>query len=153
MNPKQQPGIDFENVYLDSINFKTNRQYKHNKQITLAPGFDYKYNIGKNKGGRSERLFALLSFNPFERSEETPFSLHISIIGLFSASKKSNMRLEYFAKEHAPAHLVPFMREIVANITSRTPYPLILPPVNVLALIKSKKKAAPKRLKYSGRRK
>ena len=44
--------------------------------------------------------------------------------------------LDNYAKEMASGLLMPFAREVIANITSRIPFPpLLLPPINIRALI------------------
>jgi len=48
------------------------------------------------------------------------------------------MSLSEFAENQAPAHLVPYVRELISNITARSCLPLLnIGPINVAALVKS----------------
>jgi len=55
----------------------------------------------------------------------------------YSRAADSNMTWDEFKDFHAVAHLIPYLRELISNITTRMPLPmLMLPPVNVHRLLK-----------------
>jgi preprotein translocase subunit SecB len=126
MKENEQPGIKFERVFLGKLVFELPKVKPEN--FKYDPLFNYSYTMSKKK------LIATLSIILYDG-----FSL--DVVGIFSTIKgKENMLLEKFAKTNAPALLIPYAREIINDITSKSPLPtLIMPPINVIALLKKKK--------------
>jgi preprotein translocase subunit SecB len=73
----------------------------------------------------------------FKDQEHKPFTVDIEYEARFTVPEGSPVDvLSRFARYNAPAILFPFLREMVANVTGRTPFtPLVLPPLNVKAII------------------
>ena len=64
--------------------------------------------------------------------------MRVSVEGTFAG--KSYEELEKFSKVHAPAHLFPFIREIIGNTTMKANIPpLLLPPFNLEAMLLAEK--------------
>jgi len=71
-----------------------------------------------------------------EGDAKPPITFNFTILGQFLKLSDDGMDLENFAKYHAPAHLFPFVRETIANITARSQLPVLtLGPINVIALL------------------
>jgi preprotein translocase subunit SecB len=66
-----------------------------------------------------------------------PVSLEISIAGRFEQDLSApNMGLDEFCRVNGPTLLMPFVRELVLNLTVRSRHgPVILPPINVVDLV------------------
>jgi preprotein translocase subunit SecB len=62
------------------------------------------------------------------------------MVGIFSViPESSNMDLEYFAQNNAPALMFPYIREIIATTTLKAGLPsVLLPPLNIHAIINHK---------------
>jgi preprotein translocase subunit SecB len=130
MDKKKQPGINFVKVFLTKLKY----------ELPEVKPQEFKYNFSCRDSSKIEgkTLICTLYISLYERFQ-------LELTGIFETIEgQENMGLEEFAKVNAPAHLIPFAREIISNITSRTPLPyLLLPPINVLAMkkrAKSKKK-------------
>lgn len=68
---------------------------------------------------------------------EGPFALDLSLAVRFSADEDVEMALDEFLRFNGPAQVMPFVREMVANITVRSRHGLVLlPSVNVVALVR-----------------
>jgi len=69
--------------------------------------------------------------------EQSAFYLEVDLAGRFEQEAATqNMALEPFLKVNGPALLVPFLREVVANITFRSRHGvMLLPAINVAALV------------------
>jgi len=126
MKKTRQPGIRFDRVFLSKM--------KYDLPKMPPDKFSYKLNFINAYKIQKEGLIYTMTVQLYDRFE-------FEVTGIFSTIKgQENLSLEKFAKVNAPALLLPFIREIISNITSRTPLPyLLLPPINVFALTKKSK--------------
>ena len=118
---KKQPGIRFNGVFLSKLHFELPQ---------LKPEeFEYKLSIKDTFKIEGKTLIFTLAIRLYEK-----FELELS--GVFETIEgEENFDLEKFADVNAPALLMPYERELISNITSRTPLPhLLLPPINIIAL-------------------
>src|SRR3989304_9193648 len=130
MDKNKQPGIRFVTVLLTKLNF----ELPHIKPSE----FKYDFNIKDTYKIEGTKLFCILDISLYDK-------FNLELTGIFEAIEgEENLSLEKFAKVNAPTLLIPYAREVISDITSRTPLPyLLLPPINVLAMkkkAKSKKK-------------
>jgi preprotein translocase subunit SecB len=131
-------GINFIKVSLSEIDFKLNKQFKLPKDgIPVEMGLDIKHSFSKD----GKTLTVILSIFLFHKTKNTPFKMAVSVEGIFTGEDPKALR--DFSAIHAPAHLLPFAREVIGNTTLRANIPpLLLPPFNVSTLVeelKSKK--------------
>ncbi len=129
-------GIQFKSVALTELYFKRNKSFVHPKDgIPIEIAFKTKNSFSPDK----KNLTVVLSVRLFEKSKNRPFEIEASVEGTFSG--KDHKELLKFSKILAPAHLFPFVREIIANATMKANIPpLLLPPINLLAAPGKKKK-------------
>jgi len=134
MDKTKQPGIINQGIFLKSLTFKIEEENMSNRDYKLD--FDYNYMITDEGQG----LFVELSVDVMKNIEKPAFDLKFVLLGIFSVEQdKENMDIKLFAENNAAAILMPYAREVISNITSRTPCPaLIMPPVNVMAVLKNK---------------
>ena len=121
MDKNKQPGIKFLNVFLTKLNYELPK---------INPGeFKYDVNFSDTFKIEGKKLFFTLTVQLYD-------NFKIELTGIFEAIKgEENLELEEFAKANAAALLMPFAREIISNITSRTPLPhLLMPPINIIAI-------------------
>lgn len=123
MDKSKQPGIRFDRVFLSKLKFT----------LPQVPPDKFKYSLNMSSSYKidSEKLIYSIDVQLYDGFE-------LEMTGIFSIVKdKENLNLEKFVQVNAPALLMPFVRELISNVTSRTPLPhFLLPPVNILALSK-----------------
>jgi len=137
MDEKKQPGVIFRGVFIKSLNFNLNEAKKQPKPLRYSFGANFEHAVSPDK----KKMKATLTVNCMDGIKNPPFDLVVSIDGYFETAKEGNLSLKEYAKEMAPALLMPFVREIIANITSRIPYPpILLPPINIHALLMRQKR-------------
>ncbi|MEW6409361.1 MAG: protein-export chaperone SecB [Nitrospirota bacterium] len=128
-------GINFIKVVLTELDFKLNKDFKPPKDgIPVEIGLKTKNFFSSDK----KTLNVILSATLFQKAKSKPFIMKVSIEGTFKG--KSYEDLKKFSKIHAPAHLFPFIREIIGNITLKANIPpLLLPPFNLTAILTARK--------------
>ncbi|MDA8340015.1 MAG: protein-export chaperone SecB [Nitrospiraceae bacterium] len=128
-------GINFIEITLTELNFKLNRDFKPPKDgIPVDISFKTKKSFSSDK----KALYVVLSATLFQKTKNKPFVMKVSVEGTFTG--KSYKELEKFSKIHAPAHLFPFVREIIGNTTMKANMPpLLLPPFNLTTMLGVKK--------------
>ncbi len=130
---QRQPGIRFMGIDLIDVVFRMNGPVPEQLRFGLA--FEMVADIsedGKKLG------FAMTTdlFGALKEEERPPINFKFAFVARYEADDDASVSLEEFARAMAPAHVVPFVRELVANITSRSPLPtLSIAPINVVALI------------------
>ncbi len=136
MDKNKQPGIRFLKVYLSKLNYEL--------PDVKPKDFEYDLNFSDSYRIKEKKLIFTFNISLYER-----FQLELTAI-FETIEGEENLDLEKFAKINAPAFLFPFAREVISNITSRTPLPhLLLPPINLVAIKSevSKKKKLRKKVK------
>lgn len=127
-------GISFKGVTLTELDFKLNKNFKLPKGgIPVDIEFKQKNFFSSDKKTLNVLLTAIL----FQKKTNQPFVMKVSIEGTFTG--KDYTELEKFSKVHAPAHLFPFIREIIGNTTLKANIPpLLLPPFNLASILTSR---------------
>ncbi len=127
--------INFINVTLTELSFKLNKKFKPLKDgIPVEIDFKTKNSFSSDK----ITLTTVLSVLLFRKTRNKPFVMRVSVEGIFEG--KSYKELIKFSKIHAPAHLFPFIREIIGNTTMKANMPpLLLPPFNLAAILTARK--------------
>lgn len=129
------PGINFIQVSLIELDFKINKKFKlPSKGIPVDMGIDIKKSLSNDK----KTLTVVLSAKLFHRSNKYPFKMKASVEGVFVGEEVKE--LQNFSNIHAPAHLMPFLREVIGNTTMKANIPpLLLPPFNISEMFKESK--------------
>ncbi len=131
----KQPGIICENIILEKMEFSRTFSYNSKPDMNVNMIADVIFSEDKKK------LVYKLTAEITEKRETPLFNLICTVVGVFSISQEyENMSLEEYSKYNAPATIIPFLRENVANITMRSGLkPFILPPINIYLLVKENK--------------
>ena len=125
--------LRFENYKVNKIEFKAN-EIEQQKQV-----WNLKFNISNTTEVNEEknRMKITLAVNIFEGVEDAPFNMNIEISGFFELVGEDNI-IRYEA--NAIAIMYPYLRAIVSTYTaSANVSPVILPAINVNAMLKNKK--------------
>jgi preprotein translocase subunit SecB len=100
---------------------------------------DADFNVKRVFDKKKKRLTTSLYIEVFKKAKNAPFSLAATIEGTFECADFEY--LKKFSEINAPAHLFPFLREVVANTSLKAGVsPLLLPPINLAAILSEKKK-------------
>ena len=135
--------IEYKKIALTELVFELNKKFKlPAKGISVDIDLSVKTEIKKSK-----TLVCSLTAELFKNAKKdnsAPFYLRATIEGHFESDERT--ALKDFAAVNAPAHLLPFMRELIANTTMRASVPpLFIPPLNIKSIvdhIEEKKKSA-----------
>lgn len=134
MDEKRQPGISFDGIILAKENFW--RDYSVPEEA--AP--DMSINVSWNNQG--DHWVTEFSFSLRLVYEETRvLQLDSTFIAFFSVVQgEENMDMERFMQNHSPALMFPYIREHISAVTQKAGVkPVLLAPVNVLAMLKDAK--------------
>jgi len=140
--------IRFVNIALTELNFKLNKNFKPPKDgIPVEISFKIKKSYSRDK----KTLKVTLSSTLFQKAKNRPFIMSVSVEGAFTGENFEE--LESFSKVHAPAHLFPFIREIIGNTTMKANMPpLLLPPFNLTTMLDLKSQQVEMRQKIKNAR-
>ena len=131
MDERKEPGIRLAGIVVEHIRFD-DLQAGEPKPKNLQIGLQ----IERRPGPESSE--AVLKWR-VESAEEgaTNFFLEVTIAGRFEVdSPNPNMPLDQFLRVNGPALVVPFAREVIANITARSRHGIVfLPAINVIAAV------------------
>ena len=108
------------------------------KPNVLVPSVKIAYQ--SNIEGRVGQGFLTLNASGMSKdNDELVFKAVIRYMGVFCEDEeKPNMAIEEFMKVNAPAQIYPFVREFLASLSTRSDMPpLILPPINMAALMEA----------------
>ena len=136
MDKEKQPGISFDSIILAKEKFWRNPSLP--KELNINLDFNVKRSIDDKKG-----IIELDTFLSLQDSEKVQHvKLELKYIGLFSIiESEKNMEFKHFLEHNAPALLIPYIREQISSITSKAGLlPIIIPPLNILAMLKDKEK-------------
>lgn len=135
MDPARQPGIRFVDVELIGLRFAVKGEFR--TPINTGLNFDIKRFVSEDKKALDVFLTVDL-FRNLKMEERPPIDFAFTLAGHFVVGDNPNMSLDEFGKDHAPAHMFPFIRELISNITARSPLPTLnIGPINVAALVDS----------------
>jgi hypothetical protein len=137
MEESKSPGISIDQVILTEC---------HLGGVDLAAALEYNLVLVRKErilGKDEKKLSYLLAFDLMQGMEKPPIRFTFAFLVQYSRDEKANMKWAEFTDAHALTHVLPFIREFVVNMTSRTIIPkLIIPPLNVYALLKAYEQAA-----------
>ena len=133
MDTGSQPGIKFLGVDLLDLRFAIEGEIPE----TIPCGLRLK--VASELSEDSKILDILVNtdlFGALEEEDRPPITFEFTLHGRFEATEQTSITMQDFAGHNAPANLVPYARELIANITSRSILPTLnLGPVNVIAMI------------------
>lgn len=125
----------FKNYSIDSLSFERNNRFEH-KKVNID--FDVNSAISIDTETNSATVTLNLEIFKDYVDNNYPFHLLISVTGYFGVEPpaKDNIKL---IETNAVAILFPYVRSLVSTITANANVtPLILPPINVVELIKQR---------------
>ena len=137
MDATKHPNIVTETVVLTESEFK--RYPQVDKNVSLNCEFSYRKELINDKNGQAFLTACITGAN--KANDEIAFEISCTFAGKYRIDKEPNMEMQKFLDEYAPAHLFPYIREYINSISMRAGIPpVILPPLNILVLLKLDKK-------------
>lgn len=125
--------LRFINYIVNDVKFKSNRIQDDKKFWKLT--FDITNSTKVNK--KRDKMEIILKLNVFKNQEESPFNMEVEISGFFELEGEDDIT-RYEA--NAIAIMYPYLRAIVSTYTaSANVSPVILPAINVNAMLKNRK--------------
>lgn len=126
--------LRFEGYVVEKVEFRRNQNLDESvKEWDLT--FDIKNKTKVNK--EKNKMKINLNVEVFKDTEKAPFKMEAEIVGIFSVDGNEDI-LSYEA--NAIAIMYPYLRAIVSTYTaSANVSPVILPAINVNAMLKRKK--------------
>jgi preprotein translocase subunit SecB len=133
MEKTKQPGIKFDNVILKQLEFSRKPEIPAKSKLDM--NFRAKVSVAPN--GKMMTYELACQIEDIMKS----FKIKCSLLGFFSVEEgQENMTLDEFAETNAPAMIFPFLREVIVSITTKAGMPpLLLPPINIYAMLKQEK--------------
>ena len=121
-------------IRLAELEFKIHPEHAGNLNFDI--GFSC-----KSEYPEPNHLIQTTEFDLARGMEDAPFTFKFKYISEFRSDGEGPPTIEEFAEANAPAYIVPYARELIADITARLGVvpPLILPPINVLKLVQEAK--------------
>ena len=123
---------------VDKIFFEVNDEYDYSKAKEIKLNQDLNKTINKI----DENTFkTTLNFKIYGTEEITvPFTLSISISGLFGLEDWESEKNKQIAEKNTVAILFPFLRSLIATVTANCSVPpYVMPVINVNAFISDNK--------------
>ena len=89
-------------------------------------------------------LVQVMEFDLAHEVKDAPFVFKFTFVSVFHSDGEGVPTLQEFAEANAPAYVMPYARELIANITSRLGIipTLVLPPINVFKLVEDARDSA-----------
>lgn len=133
--------FQFEDYRVETIDFQLNPEFEYKEQLSLNFKLDAVFALSTDLSRAKVKLTANIFENAIENNY--PFSLNVTVVGYFITDEKmTEEQLSKFAELNGATALFPFLRSIVADVTrtANVEAPLVLPLINVHALLKEQRK-------------
>ena len=129
--------IVVESVRLTELQLKVHPEHAQNLNFNIS--FTCNSNFPE-----PSRLVQTTEFDLARDLPDAPFVFKFTYESSFRSDGVGSPTLEQFAEANAPAYVIPYARELIANVTARLGVipTLVLPPINVFRLIEEAKRKA-----------
>ena len=121
MDKEKQPGIRFHGIQLMDLHFSIKGEVPSDRQ-SIGPAFSLAARFSEDEK-RLELSLTTDLFGALDAAQRPPIEFQFTFVALFETEASGNLSLKDFAKHNAPALMIPYVRELVTNISSRTSLP------------------------------
>lgn len=130
--------LTFEDYTVEKIEFYNNLNFNSKEDIKID--LDIDSSVTFSDDNRSFLLKLTVELFKDAVKNNYPFSMNLSIIGMFRLDTDNKEKINTFAEVNGVAILFPYIRSIVSTYTANANVPpLILPPINVINYLKNKR--------------
>ena len=130
MDKSKNSGISIKSIHLVQCNIGD-----------VKPDVDLQFSLGITDFSRTiisdeKVLLVRASFNLMDKIENPPCRFDCTFVATYTRGPDSEMKWEEFQDHVAIAHLIPYLREFVSNMTTRLPFSvLMIPPMNTSKML------------------
>jgi len=141
MDKTLNPNIICENILLEKIEFQ--RKADVSEELIKVEKFDlnnfvFDTKLGKSINKDKTKLVVRLQMEIKDKKDEIRISC--AMVGVFLQFEKGSMTLEEYSNFNAPAMILPYLRQMISDVTLKASLiPIILPPLNLHQLINPEK--------------
>lgn len=137
MDKSKQPGISFDSIMLVKESFWRDYVVPENSKLDFQIGMGWNHEDG-------EYFVELDTILTLIYEEKEVLKLESTFVGVFSLiEERQNMDIQEYIKNYSPGLMFPYIREHISNITQKSgSKPILLPPINVIALINQSEKGS-----------
>ena len=131
--------LRFIDYYVEEVQFYNNN-FCEEKSVELD--FNISHSIEYTQD-ENNTFLVTLNIVIFDNAKENnyPFTIKVSITGVFQTNIEDTKSIKNFAEINSIAILFPYLRSIVSTYTANANIqPLILPPINVVNMLKENNK-------------
>ena len=134
MSKSRACSLTFIKYYVDNIKFERNINFDPSKKVKIS--YDIDSNILNLDDTKAEVKLFVNIFKDVEEDNK-PFEFKLEITGVFAVENVNDKSL---LEQNTIAILFPFARALISTYTANANVPpLILPPINVVKYIESKR--------------
>lgn len=136
MNKECESKLKFVDYFVSNLKYSINDDFDDENTVKL------KINIIPNFKLEDDNILIVeLTCLLFEKGEEYPFYLELTLVGTFEFNNSTEKEIENYKKVNTVSILFPYVRAIISNITTlMNVNPVILPTINVVNLIEIQNK-------------
>lgn len=130
MDTTKQPGIIIKNIILINDQFSREAYIPEGARLNINFHQD-------NKIFEEEYSASLTAELTLSKDDKVYLDMKTTFVGIFAQIiNEKNMDMNNFIKNHAPAIILPYIREHVTTLTQKSGIgPIIIPPINIIALL------------------
>jgi len=130
MDKTKNPGIALKSVHLVQCNIG---DVKYDVELKFSLGITDFERIITAEG---KILQVKVAFNLMDKMDSPPCRFDCTFIATYTRPEDAAMQWEEFKDHVAVAHLIPYVREFVSNMTTRLPLSvLMIPPINTSKML------------------
>lgn len=132
----KKSALRFIDYYVNEIEFYNNKLFKDRPvKIDISISHEIEYNEDENNS--FQVTLTIVLFKDAIRNNY-PFSMNISLTGIFEIDGEDIDNIERYAEINSIAILFPYVRSLISTYTANANVqPLILPPINVVNMLKA----------------
>jgi preprotein translocase subunit SecB len=144
-------GYQLTKLWLQELTFTCNPKFTVTPQGTLP--IDQDFTISNQVDTKEKRVAVEVTMRINATREPFPLRLTAKLIGIFSYGGTLSIAPERFGEVNGPAILLPYLREVVSNITGRSVFPpLYIAPLDLLSRVTAKAPKPPTSVPQLARR-
>lgn len=130
--------LKFNDYVINNIEFRNNLSFQE-----VDGGVELDFDIDSGTEFVDEKKFILgLQVEVFRQAEDNnyPFNFKVEVLGTFEIDSVDPVEKENLAEKNSVAILFPYVRALITTFTSASNVqPIILPPINVVKYLESKR--------------
>lgn len=130
--------LKFNDYIVDKIDISVSTEFLNEEKpdVPIKPNF-----FAEIIRNNDDKAMVIWSFDLENDSNNLPFEIHTSIVGLFELSSNEYTEERYISllKNNAVAILFPYLRSLISDLTMKLNISntLVLPSMNIVELLKS----------------